>query len=147
MGLNSSKRKAETLGMPHGTANGKLRKSILFKYVSLAGDNFCYQCGAEITSEKEFSIEHKKPWEGISLDLFFDLDNIAFSHVQCNRPHNPSGGPKKIVTPEGMNWCCSCKSMVTTDQFYKDVRRLSGLQSYCIPCHRELRKSWSSRRK
>lgn len=70
--------------MPHGTASNRLRKSIMFKYVVMAGENFCFKCGAEIESVDDLSIEHKEPWEGVSPELFFDLDNIAFSHLRCN---------------------------------------------------------------
>ena len=70
--------------MPHGTANNRLRKSIMFKYVKMAGENYCFKCGAEIESVGDISIEHKEPWEGVSAELFFDLDNVAFSHLKCN---------------------------------------------------------------
>lgn len=81
-----SDKKAKQLGMPPGTAANKLRKSILFKLLKESKQNFCFQCGAEIETEEELSIEHKVPY----LDsedpkkLFFDLDNIAFSHLFCN---------------------------------------------------------------
>jgi hypothetical protein len=37
-------------------------------------------------SEKELSIEHKIPWLDSEdpKDLFFNLNNIAFSHLTCN---------------------------------------------------------------
>jgi hypothetical protein len=34
--MNRSERIASQLGMPHGTANNKLRKSVLFEYVRRA---------------------------------------------------------------------------------------------------------------
>ena len=57
-------RVADQLGMPHGTANAKLRKNLLFKYVKKSGENFCHKCGAEIELVDDLSIEHKLPWEG-----------------------------------------------------------------------------------
>lgn len=93
--MGSNAQKAATLGMPHGTANNRLRKSIMFKYVKMAGENYCYRCGAEICSVDDISIEHKEPWEGVSADLFFDLDNISFSHNRCNVPHNRYVPPRK----------------------------------------------------
>ncbi len=95
MGKNT--KKAETLGMPHGTASNRLRKSIMFKYVVMAGDNYCFKCGAEIESVSELSIEHKEPWEGVSSDLFFDLDNIAFSHLRCNSGSRRDSGRLKFA--------------------------------------------------
>ena len=79
-----NKTKNEQLGMSHGAACSKLRKQLLFKYVSLAGENFCYQCGEEIINIDEFTIEHKQPWLHESADLFWDMENIAFSHSICN---------------------------------------------------------------
>ena len=34
----------------------------------------------------DLSIEHKVPWMSADnpIDAFFDLDNIAFSHLKCN---------------------------------------------------------------
>lgn len=79
-------KKSEQLGMPLGTASAKLRKSILFHLLKKSGKNICYQCGKEIRSEEELSIEHKIPWLDSSnpKELFFSLDNIAFSHLKCN---------------------------------------------------------------
>jgi len=125
-------KKAETLGMPHGTANGRLRKSIMFKYVVLAGDNFCFKCGAEIVSIDDLSIEHKEPWEGISAELFFDLDNIAFSHLKCNIPHTYSV-PKRSW-PIDKARCSLCKEILPVDSFHKSSNTYRGVQSTCKSC-------------
>lgn len=84
MSGNSNIRKSEFLGIPHGTAQSKLRKMILFQLLKRLNENFCFQCGAEIERVEDLSIEHKKPWLNESIDLFWDLDNIAFSHLSCN---------------------------------------------------------------
>lgn len=78
-------RKAEQLGMNASTASGRLLKDILFKFICDAGQNMCYQCG-ESMSREDFSIEHKTPWLDSSnpTELFFDLENISFSHLKCN---------------------------------------------------------------
>ena len=83
---NSNIKKQKQLGMPIGTASGKLKKNLLFLLVKQLDKNYCYQCGAMIETADELSIEHKTPW----LDsedpkgLYFNLDNIAFSHLTCN---------------------------------------------------------------
>lgn len=78
--------KAEALGMSHGTAANRLRKMILFSLVCRLELNTCYQCGSEILSVDDLSIEHKEPWLRADdpVESFFDLDNIAFSHLSCN---------------------------------------------------------------
>jgi len=79
-------KKDKQLGMSHGTAGGRLRKSVMFWLVCLAGRDWCFQCGEQIETESCLSIEHKKPWLD-SIDpvgMFFDINNIAFSHLSCN---------------------------------------------------------------
>jgi hypothetical protein len=80
------KKKDGQLGVAYGTACNRLRRLVLFKLVVECKRDICYHCGKAIEFVDELSIEHKIPW----LDseepekLFFDLDNIAFSHLACN---------------------------------------------------------------
>src|SRR5665213_2764868 len=104
--MNGNQRKAETLGMNASTANSLLRRNIIFEL--LTGTRWmdwgvCYRCGDAIMSPEELSIEHKQPWEGREngKKLYWDLDNVDFSHKRCNRPDEPY----KIVSPEGQSWC------------------------------------------
>jgi hypothetical protein len=111
MGTNTNDEKSRQLGMPHGTANGRLRKMIIFHLLKELKQNFCFQCGAEIERVDELSIEHKKPWLHESVDLFWDLNNIAFSHLHCNI----SAGRRVTVEPrhgtagEYKNRGCRCE--------------------------------------
>lgn len=81
-----NEKKTSQLGMPIGTASHILKKNILFNLLKRHKENICFQCGKEIKTVNELSVEHKIAW----LDsenpkkLFFDLDNIAFSHLSCN---------------------------------------------------------------
>lgn len=72
--------------MPHGTAAGRLRKAVLFKYVQLAGHDVCYRCGFKIESAGDMSIEHTVEWQRATdpVGVFFDVERIAFSHLRCN---------------------------------------------------------------
>ena len=96
MSTNANKKKTEQLGMSIGTASGRLRKQILFDLVQKINQDICHHCKEKIESERELSIEHKIPW----LDSenpkkrFFDLDNIAFSHLSCNSSASRNGNPK-----------------------------------------------------
>lgn len=83
--MSSNKLKSKQLGMPFGTASGRLRKQILFRYVVRCGDDICFKCKRKIKNIDNLSIEHKKPWQGKDTALFWDLDNIAFSHLECNK--------------------------------------------------------------
>jgi len=79
-------KKKKQLGMDPGTASHRLKKAVLFSFAKKLDLNWCYQCGAEIESINKFTLEHKVPWldSDDPKDLFFNLDNIAFSHASCN---------------------------------------------------------------
>ena len=79
-------RRAAKLGMPHGTAAARLRKALMFKVAGLLGLLTCFRCERQIETAAELSVEHKDSWE-LAADpakAFFDLDNVAFSHLSCN---------------------------------------------------------------
>ena len=83
---NSNKTKNELLGMPYGTASNRLRKTILFSLVKHCQLDICYRCGLAIENIDDLSIEHKVAWQSSEnpIEAFFDLDNISFSHLNCN---------------------------------------------------------------
>lgn len=80
-----SDKKSKQLGINPSTAAGRLVKDILYKFVVETGNNECFQCGEDM-SRDTFSIEHKEPWldSHDPVGLYFDLDNISFSHRSCN---------------------------------------------------------------
>ena len=82
----SHKKKNEQLGMPFGTATNRLRKMVLFSLIQHTELENCYQCKEKIETVQELSMEHMIPWLNSSdpVGLFFDTDNIAFSHLSCN---------------------------------------------------------------
>lgn len=108
MKRNDNNKKREKLGMNPSTAHRRLLKDLLFKYVMLAG-NKCLRCNQELTKET-FSVDHIKPWlnSETPVELYFDLDNIAFSHLNCNtqemadrrRLHSPEA---KIILKRNKN--------------------------------------------
>lgn len=78
-------KKQQQLGMNPSTAANRLVKDVLYSLVVKTGQNNCYHCGFPMSRET-FSIEHKEAWLDSEdpLKLFFDLDNISFSHHSCN---------------------------------------------------------------
>ena len=134
---NTNKAKSAQLGMPHGTAANRLRKQLLFKYVQKAGDDICHVCDNKIEAIEDFSIEHIKPWFNRDPELFWDLDNIAFSHMSCNRPHTI--GQYKLIKQgaEGTAWCSDCQKHLPVVNFHKKNSRLNGLQKQCKDCKSE----------
>lgn len=117
---NSNAIRTQQLGMPWGTANAKLRKMILWTLLLKLGGNNCFKCEKPIETIEELSIEHKQPWQGVSADLFWDMNNIAFSHLRCNTPHRPGEGNRKTG-----------KTFHAESAFYPREARWNGLHHHC----------------
>jgi hypothetical protein len=79
-------KKKEQLGMNPSTAQHRLKKNLMFSLVQRLGEDICFQCHEKIETVEELSVEHKIPWLDSEepLSLFFDLENISFSHLACN---------------------------------------------------------------
>jgi hypothetical protein len=139
--MSSNQRKSNFLGMPFGTACNRLKKNIMFSLVCKLGMDTCYRCGHKIESVDDLSIEHMQEWEGIDKELFWDIDNIAFSHLKCNVPIARKGA-KRMVGQPGTAWCVKCKAFKLEKEFRKDASRWNGLDKRCASCHESYRKEW-----
>lgn len=112
--MEVNKKKAIQLGMPFGTASNRLKKKILFYLVKNLKLNKCFQCRKIIHSEHELSVEHKVPYLDSKdpLKLFFDLTNIAFSHLKCNisttRHKKGFDDPRSKHGPRAYRRGCRC---------------------------------------
>lgn len=136
---NTIAAKTEQLGMPYGTANSQLRKTLLFEAVRRLGENFCYRCALVIDDVADFSIDHKQPWLHVDPALFWDVSNIAYSHGRCNsmaarRAENPGLWNRKIGPP-GTAWCRYHKNFIPVGLFAKNASRWNGLQKVCREHH------------
>lgn len=82
----SNKKKSEQLGMSYGSAAHRLRKMLMFQMAQELKRDLCFQCGKRIEDVGDLSVEHKIPWldSDDPIGLFFDLNNVAFSHLKCN---------------------------------------------------------------
>ena len=91
----SKDRKTLQLGMNPSTASNALKKSLMFSLAQKCEMDTCHQCGNLILTAKELSVEHKTPWLDSEdpVGLFFDLGNIAFSHLSCNVAAGRKTGP------------------------------------------------------
>lgn len=130
-----SARISAQLGMPHGTATNRLRKRVMFHLLKRLGENVCSKCEQIIATSDDLSLEHVLPWEGRSAELFWDMNNIRFSHTRCNTPHVRHGGSlRKIKSPEGMNWCRTHKKHLPVEEFSTQPSRWNGLAYDCREC-------------
>ncbi|MBK3437474.1 hypothetical protein M1M11_31720 [Pseudomonas azerbaijanoccidens] len=103
--------KTDQLGMNPGTASHRLVKDLLYKFVIGAGHK-CHRCGEKMLREN-FSIEHIEPWMN-SPDpraMFFDLENIAYSHLKCNfaAARRPNAGTGRCGTDSMYTQGCRCR--------------------------------------
>ena len=118
--VNSNRRKDELLGEPHGTAQNRLRKMLLFKYAHLAGDDVCIRCGLKIERVADFSVEHMESWQK-AIDpraAFFDLRGIMFSHLKCN-VEVTAFQPGNKVNPNGLKTHCLNGHELNADRICK----------------------------
>ena len=106
----ANEKKAKQLGMPIGTATARLRKALLFSLLEALDQNVCYRCGTRIITVDDLSIDHKIAWldSDDPITKFFDLNNIAFSHLHCNisvakKPKSPHGSRNRYC-----NHGCRC---------------------------------------
>lgn len=106
------------------TASNRLRKLIIWNFVTKYGEDTCFQCGEKITSIDDLSIEHKVPWmySGREQELYFDLDNVTFSHISCNK-----GAARKTYakcgTKSAYNRGCRCTECTTANRHYTRQQR------------------------
>lgn len=120
MSKKGNSKKSEQLGMAHGTAANRLRKMIMFSLVQQVGLDTCYRCGEKIDDVSDLSIEHKDPWLDSTdpVGKYFDLSNIAFSHLTCNIASHTQVNKGQIISKHGtLNRyerhgcrCTDCKS-------------------------------------
>lgn len=140
MTTKSNKIKAEFLGMPHGTASGQLRKKILLRLLQRLEEDVCFRCGEKIINPEDLSIEHKKPWLYISVDLFWDLDNVAFFHINCNSGARRNTGKLQKGT-FSMGYCYMCKKDKPIKEMIKCKTRWNGMDHICKECKSTKNKS------
>ncbi len=114
------------LGQTVSSAMHELKKQLMFGMLVELGRDVCYRCGGKLRVD-DFSVEHKEPWRGVDNSLFWDHNNIGFSHLSCNSRANRGS---KIVLPEGQGWCSDCKKFLPLDDFSPSKRK-SGICKKC----------------
>jgi len=112
--------KSEQLGMSHSTANNRLKRNIMFDLICKSNKNVCFRCGKQMTAE-DWSIEHKEDWLHNSIELFWSLDNIAFSHKSCN--YAAAKRPNKKDIPDGKMYCSACEEILSEGRFAPSQRK------------------------
>ena len=93
-------KKEDLLGISFGAASNRLKKSIMFNMAQRLGEDRCFRCGSKIETVGELSVEHKESWQLASdpITSFYDLNNIAFSHLSCNAAASSGGAVHADMT-------------------------------------------------
>ena len=122
----SNEKKSRQLGEPHGTACNKMKKQLMFRLMQKCGMDICHQCDEKIDDIDKMSIEHKERWldSNDPVRLFYDADNICFSHTHCNI----AAGRKPLPTsecPKRYRQGCRCEPCCEESRRYhrEDKRR------------------------
>lgn len=102
-----SDKKQEQLGMNPSTASGRLVKDLLWNFIVRCDEDSCSKCGEKMSRET-FSVEHVRPWLDSEnpLERFFDLENITFSHLDCNVK---AARRRKAVCPSKRTYGRGCR--------------------------------------
>lgn len=131
------------LSINPGTASNRLVRDLLFAFVKKAGCP-CYRCGGELTRET-FTIDHKKPWrrDPNADELFFDLNNIAFSHAVCNNAAARKVLPRSVHgTRSRYDTGCRCRKCRAAQREYmakyRLINRRSKLKSKAMTQHADV---------
>lgn len=130
-------------GISVSTARTQLIKALLFDAICKLNKNTCHRCGDSMLLTN-YSIEHIKPWawESNAYELFTDLTNVTFSHLNCNvtNSRRNTGKPSLRRAFDDNKVCCnSCSEWKLRSEFNKNRSKASGTQGYCKPCRSKKR--------
>ncbi|MBU2007474.1 MAG: hypothetical protein KKF08_19055 [Gammaproteobacteria bacterium] len=127
----TTKKKLDQLCIHPATAANQLKKIILFDLLKQLNKNQCFQCNKSIDTVNELSIEHKIPYLDSSnpVELFFDLNNIAFSHLICNI--GAARQTKIIRHPSSQAYMkgCRCKECKNIENLRRKDQRKRGIKT------------------
>lgn len=134
----SNKNKTEFLGMNASTASHRLKKLIMFSLIQEVKKNICLKCGREIETAEELSVDHIRPWLYVDKNMFWDLNNIGFSHKKCNKIDRPylNRRANRKNGRAGTAWCRTHKKFLPKKNFFKRVKRWNGVEDECMECKR-----------
>lgn len=121
------------LGIPLSTAKSRLDRIIIFNLVEKLGLNSCYRCNGAMSID-DISVEHKTPWinEDNAMELYFDIENISFSHNLCNssarRYNNTIAWNKGKITHGTSGYRTGCRCDICKKK-YSEARKAKYLKN------------------
>lgn len=125
-------KRIDALGMPLTTATHRLMRAVMVSLLRDLNKDACYRC-SEPMSEGDWSIDHKVDWINNDPALFWDVTNISFSHLTCNKRATRSGAPARNP-PEGTSWCSKERRYRPVSDFTYSGQRNTGIDYWCKTC-------------
>jgi hypothetical protein len=137
------------LGLPVSKASHTLKKRLFFNFLKQLNLDICYRCNNKILSAEELSVDHKIEWRYDKPELFWDLNNIAYSHRKCNKPRSRKGILQPLYRkqcPSNESWCSGCKTCRSNLFFSRNVRgKADGLHYNCKQCDKIRKDKWRNK--
>ncbi len=128
--------KRDFLGMSSSNAHIMLVRMMLFRLVQQFGLDVCFRCDRKIKTLREFSLDHEKNWLYVDPALYWDLDNIKFSHLSCNSRHR--WHPLHQPMPGGaLMFIVLRRCLDLTSNFHRNRLQPNGYHNYCKGCRRD----------
>ncbi len=134
-----SRKKLAQLVVPIGTATHRLRKLLLFHLACELKLNYCHRCLQTIGSPDDLGIDHKEPWLDASIERFWDLGNVAFSHKLCNTRAGILRSVESLARARSKGRSAwhglvrQVQRVPATTSFNRNKWKWNGLQSFCSP--------------
>lgn len=84
--MRNSEKFKEQIGLSVSTARNRLIKLLVSKMLDERGE-VCFRCGKPLNGD--WTIDHVENWldSDDPVALFFDVENVAYSHHACNSRH------------------------------------------------------------
>ena len=119
-----SKQYAESIGYNQiAHASRVLMKDLVYHFYKKHGGGKCYRCGKKLKRD-DFTIDHIEPWRNKvnAKELFFNINNISFSHISCNTlAKEPK--PLKHGLDKTYRKGCRCNLCKKAHALYRKERR------------------------
>lgn len=133
-------KKNAILGMSAGKARNILVKRVLLSLAEALGRDICFRCRQPIGDASLLSLDHVVDWLEVGPSAYFDVNNIAFSHLSCNcaagngnRVRGKLARERRFDTDGGRR-CDSCRRYRDIDHFGRESRSPDGIARTCKHC-------------
>ena len=91
---------------------------LFFRLVQEVGLDYCHRCDEKIENYKQLSVDHIETWLHKSNDLFWDIDNIAYSHLSCNSAKSASSTENPHPSYVSYSTGCRCEGCKECKRIY-----------------------------